>query len=545
MLDRPTPHRSAPTTTGAARASPSSAASPRRWSCACSTTAARRRAEPRAGRRVRLAGLPARRRARTALRLPRARALGSGVGRPLQPRQAAARPVRARGRRARCGGTRPSTVTRPTIRTARTTRLGAVRAALGRWSPATSTGATTRRRARAMADSIFYEVHVKGFTKLHPGRARGAARHLRRAWRIPRRSRTCSGSASPRSSCFRCTSSCTTRSSSRAGCATTGATSRSATSRRTTSTRRRATAAARSTSSSRWSRALHARRPRGDPRRRLQPHRRGRRVTGRRCASAASTTRPTTGSTDDRRRYVDDTGCGNTVEPASAAGAAPGHGRAALLGAGDARRRLPLRPGGQPRARQRATSTRTRRSWRRSARIPVLSQVKLIAEPWDIGQGGYDLGTVPGRVERVERQVPRHRPRLLARPRRARSRTSPRASAARRTCSVTGARRPTASVNIVTVHDGFTLADLVSYDGKHNEANGEEQPRRHRRQPQLELRRRRADRRPGRARAARAPAAQLARHPAALRGRAAAARRRRVRAAPRAATTTPTARTTS
>ena len=57
-----------------------------------------------------------------------------------------------------------------------------------------------------------------------------------------------------------------------------------------------------------------------------------------------------------------------------------------------------------------------------------------------------------------------------------------------------GGRRPTASVNIVTVHDGFTLADLVSFDGKHNEANGEGNQRRQQRQPQLELRRRGADR---------------------------------------------------
>jgi isoamylase len=56
-------------------------------------------------------------------------------------------------------------------------------------------------------------------------------------------------------------------------------------------------------------------------------------------------------------------------------------------------------------------------------------------------------------------------------------------------------RHPRASINIVTVHDGFTLADLVSYDHKHNEANHEGQPRRRRRQLQLELRRRGTDER--------------------------------------------------
>ena len=49
-------------------------------------------------------------------------------------------------------------------------------------------------------------------------------------------------------------------------------------------------------------------------------------------------------------------------------------------------------------------------------------------------------------------------------------------------------RRPYHSINYITAHDGFTLADLVSYNDKHNEANGEGQPRRQRRQPQLERR---------------------------------------------------------
>ena len=63
---------------------------------------------------------------------------------------------------------------------------------------------------------------------------------------------------------------------------------------------------------------------------------------------------------------------------------------------------------------------------------PVLSQVKLIAEPWDVGPGGYQVGNFPVAVERVERHLPRRRPRLLARRRRA-SASSPRASPARAT----------------------------------------------------------------------------------------------------------------
>ncbi|HEX4719050.1 MAG TPA: glycogen debranching protein GlgX [Thermoleophilaceae bacterium] len=103
---------------------------------------------------------------------------------------------------------------------------------------------------------------------------------------------------------------------------------------------------------------------------------------------------------------------------------------------------------------------------------PVLSEVKLIAEPWDIGMGGYDLGAFPpgwsewnGRYRDTMRDFWRGTQGMLA------------DFATRMTGSsdLYGRdRRPTASVNIVTVHDGFTLADLVSYDDKHNEANGED-----------------------------------------------------------------------
>jgi isoamylase len=102
---------------------------------------------------------------------------------------------------------------------------------------------------------------------------------------------------------------------------------------------------------------------------------------------------------------------------------------------------------------------------------PVLSEVKLIAEPWDIGMGGYDLGAFPpgwsewnGRYRDTVRDFWRGTAGTLA------------DFATRLTGSsdLYGRdRRPTASVNLVTVHDGFTLTDLVSYDRKHNEANGE------------------------------------------------------------------------
>jgi isoamylase len=104
---------------------------------------------------------------------------------------------------------------------------------------------------------------------------------------------------------------------------------------------------------------------------------------------------------------------------------------------------------------------------------PVVSRAKLIAEPWDVGQfDSYDLGRFPplwrewnGKYRDTMRDFWRsHRVGL--------------GEFATRFCGSSdlyarGHRRPTASVNLITVHDGFTLRDLVSYDGKHNEANGE------------------------------------------------------------------------
>ncbi len=103
---------------------------------------------------------------------------------------------------------------------------------------------------------------------------------------------------------------------------------------------------------------------------------------------------------------------------------------------------------------------------------PVVSQVKLIAEPWDLGEGGYQVGNFPplwsewnGRYRDTVRDYWRGEEATLAE------------LAYRLTGSSdlyeSNGRRPYASVNFVTAHDGFTLADLVSYNEKHNEANGE------------------------------------------------------------------------
>jgi isoamylase len=104
---------------------------------------------------------------------------------------------------------------------------------------------------------------------------------------------------------------------------------------------------------------------------------------------------------------------------------------------------------------------------------PVLSQVKLIAEPWDVGEGGYQVGNFPAgwnewndRYRDTVRAYWKGDEGLLG------------DFARRFTGSAdlyeASGRSPHASVNFVTAHDGFTLQDLVSYDAKHNEANGED-----------------------------------------------------------------------
>jgi glycogen operon protein len=104
---------------------------------------------------------------------------------------------------------------------------------------------------------------------------------------------------------------------------------------------------------------------------------------------------------------------------------------------------------------------------------PVISQVKLIAEPWDVGEGGYQVGKFPplwaewnGRYRDVVRRYWKGDDGQLAE-------LGYRLTGSSDLYQRDG-RHPTASINFVTAHDGFTLNDLVSYDHKHNEANGEE-----------------------------------------------------------------------
>jgi glycogen operon protein len=104
---------------------------------------------------------------------------------------------------------------------------------------------------------------------------------------------------------------------------------------------------------------------------------------------------------------------------------------------------------------------------------PIISQVKLIAEPWDVGPGGYQVGNFPvlwtewnGKYRDVVRKFWKGEGGTTA-------------EMATRLCGSSdlymhNGRKPYASINFITAHDGFCLQDLVSYDQKHNEANGED-----------------------------------------------------------------------
>jgi glycogen operon protein len=176
--------------------------------------------------------------------------------------------------------------------------------------------------------------------------------------------------------------------------------------------------------------------------------------------------------TDDRRYYMDYTGCGNTLDMT--------HPRTVQLLMDSLRYwvsemhvdgfRFDL---ASALARELHEVDRLSSFFDVIHQDPLISQVKLIAEPWDLGEGGYQVGNFPpgwaewnGRYRDTVRrywkgdggQVPDLAYRLTG----------------SSDLYGHGGRRPYASVNFVTAHDGFTLHDLVSYNDKHNEANGED-----------------------------------------------------------------------
>ncbi|MCK7475308.1 MAG: hypothetical protein MZV49_21585 [Rhodopseudomonas palustris] len=231
-------------------------------------------------------------------------------------------------------------------------------------------------------------------------------------------------------------------------------------------------------------RAAARRRHRGDARRGLQPHRRGRRARPdaqlarprqRQLVPAARTTTAATTRTAAAAatRWTSATraccrwcwtacatGCRRCTSTASASTSPP------VLGRGDARLR----------SRRPPSSTR----WRRTR---CCARAKLIAEPWDIGPGGYQVGSFPrGWLEWNDRFRDTVRA-LLAAAAAARAASSRGAWPARPTCSSrAGARRASRSTTSSS-HDGFTLADLVSYDLQAQRGQRRGQPRRPRPQP--------------------------------------------------------------
>ena len=266
------------------------------------------------------------------------------------------------------------------------------------------------------------------------------------------------------------------------------------------------------------------RRDRGDPRRRLQPHRRG------------QPPRPDAQLPRRRQRELLPPrardaallhglhGHGQHAQPGAPDGAAADHGLAALLRDRLPRRRLPLRSRVGARA----------RVLRGRSPVGLLRHHPPGSDPLpgeaDRRAVGRRPGRLPGRqlpdpLVGVERHLPRHDARLLARPgAAARLRL-----ALRRLGRPLPDRRPPA-VRVDQLHHRARRVHaarprLVQREAQRGERRG--QPRRHRRQPLVELRRRRADRRSAGERAARAPAAELPRDALALAGRADAARRRR------------------
>ncbi len=386
----------------------------------------------RAGR-LRLARLPAGRGARPALRLPRRRAARARAGPALQPAQAAHRPLREGGRRLARHHLRVGRVAvrlplrRP--RRGQPRRLGTARAQGRRREP------VLRLARRPPAPhALPRDRHLRGPRQgphlPAPRDPRGDARHLLGASRTRRRSRTCSGSGSPPSSSCRCTSSCTTTPSSSGSCATTGATTPSRSSPRTSGTRapgRRGADAGRPGAGVQGDGPRPARRGhRGDPRRRLQPHRRGQppgpdavhaRHRQRRLLPARRG-RPAVLHGLHRHREL--------AQRPPAPHPAADHGLAALLGHRDARRRLPLRPrlDAGPGVLRRRPAVHVLRP-----RPAGPGDLPGQADRRAVGRRARRLpgGQLPAGVDRVERQVPRHRPRLLARRRPARWASSARA----------------------------------------------------------------------------------------------------------------------
>jgi glycogen operon protein len=174
----------------------------------------------------------------------------------------------------------------------------------------------------------------------------------------------------------------------------------------------------------------------------------------------------------DRRYYMDYTGCGNTLDMT--------HPRALQLLMDSLRYWVQeMRVDGfrfdlaSALARELADVDRLGSFFDIVHQDPVISQVKLIAEPWDLGEGGYQVGNFPNHWAEWN-GIYRDTVRAFWKGDEGQAGSMGHRLTGSSDLYGRGGRRPYASINFVTAHDGFTLQDLVSYDDKHNEANGED-----------------------------------------------------------------------
>ena len=325
------------------------------------------------------------------------------------------------------------------------------------WSPpAASRGRTTSRRGSRVRDRDLRAAR-QGF---HQAASRGSAvasRDVRGPRATRRWSSTWSRSGSPPSSCCRSRPTSASPTCSRAARRTTGATTPPDSSRRTRDTR---PATTRSANSGPWcARCIRPGSKSSSTSSTTTPPRAAK--PGRRSRSAAWTTRSYYRlRPSDRRRYADPSGCGNTLQLS----AAP------VLALVLDSLRYWVQEMHVDGFRFDLASTLMRDSAFVEAvgQDPLLREVKLIAEPWDMR--GYDLGRFPSPWAEWN---DRYRDCLRGTWHRLTPSLAELATRLSGSADIFPRRSPTASVNFVTAHDGFTLADLVSYERKHNLDNGE------------------------------------------------------------------------
>ena len=220
---------------------------------------------------------------------------------------------------------------------------------------------------------------------------------------------------------------------------------------------------------------------RGDPRRRLQPHRRGQSPRPDASASRASTTATYYRLVADNPRLLLRLhGHRQHPQRAPPADAAADHGFALRYWVQEMHVdgfRFDL---ASTLARELHEVDQLSSFFTVIHQDPVIAQVKLIAEPWDVGEGGYQVGQFPGALGRVERPLPRRDARASGAATAARPASSATASPAAATSTSATAGSPSASINFITAHDGFTLRRSRHLQPQAQRGERRGQPRRRR-----------------------------------------------------------------